>query len=105
MVPGAKMQHGSLHRADLLLAGLCPALRAESLNVLAKSFLTAMDSPRADADDGAGWEVFAADLGAAGGDDAFEDESGGGVHAEVFLDAGVHVGEVLLGEGEVDIAG
>lgn len=105
MIPRAKMQHGPLHRADLLLARLGPALRAERLDLLAESFLVAMDGPRADADDGAGWEVFAADLGAAGGDDAFEDEAGGRVHAVVFLDAGVHVGEVLLGEGEVHVAG
>ena len=105
MVPSAKMQHGPLHRADLVLTRLSPALRAESLNILAESFLIAMGGPRANANDGAGGEVFAADLGAAFGDDAFEDESRGGVHAEVLLDAGVHVGEVLLREGEVDVAG
>ena len=92
MVPSAKMQHGPLHRADFLLARLYPALRAESLNILAKSFLIAMDSPRADADNGAGGEMFATDLGAAGGNNTFEDESGGGVHAVILLDAGVHVG-------------
>lgn len=105
MVPGAKMQHGPLHQADLLLARLGPAAGAESLDVLAENLLVAPDGPRADADDGAGGEVVAADLGTAGGDDAFEDEAGGGVHAEVFLDAGVHVGKVLLGEVEVDVAG
>lgn len=105
MVPRTKVQHGPLHRADLLLASFRPALRPERLNILAERLFVAMHGPGADADDGAGGEVFAADLGAAGGDDAFEDEAGGRVHTEVFLDAGVQVGEVLLGEVEVDVAG
>ena len=105
MVPRAKMQHGPLHRADLLLASLRPALRPERLHVRAEGRLVAVHGPGADADDGAGGEVVAADAGAAGGDDAFEDEARGRVHAEGFLDAGVQVGEVLLGEGEVDVAG
>lgn len=105
MIPRSKMQHGPLHRSHLLLARLRPTLRTKRLHILAERFLVASDGPRADADDGACGEVVAADGGAAGGDDAFEDEAGGRVHAEVLLDAGVHVGEVLLGEGKVDVAG
>lgn len=99
------MQHRPLHRAHLLLAGFRPALGPEGLDVLAECFFVAVHGPGADAYDCAGGELLAADLGAAGGHDALEDEAGSRVHAEVLLDAGVHVGQVLLGEVEIDVAG
>ncbi len=104
MIPGPKMQHGPLHPPHRLLARLRPPLRPKRLHVLPERLFVPVHGPRADADNGAGGEVVTADGGAAGGDDAFEDEARGRVHAEVFLDAGVHVGEVFLGEGEVDVA-
>ncbi len=104
MIPGPKMQHAPLHPPHRLLARLRPPLRPKRPHVLPERLFVPVHGPRADADDGAGGEVVAADGGAAGGDDALEDEARGRVHAEVFLDAGVHVGEVLLGEGEVDVA-
>ena len=105
MVARAEMKHCPLHLAHLLLTRLRPALRPESVDVVAENLLVTLHGPLADSDDGAGGIVLAADLGAASGDDAFELEAGSRVHAESFLDAGVHVGQVLLGEGEVDVAG
>ena len=105
VVSCTEMQHGPLHSANLFLAGLGPALGAENLDVVAEGLLIAPDSPGADANDGTGREVLSTDLGAAGGDDALEDEARGRVHAEVLLDAGVHVGKVLLREVEVYVAG
>lgn len=104
MVPRAEMKHCPLHLAHLLLTRLRPALRAVSVDVLAENLLIPLHGPLADSDDGAGGVVLAADLGAAGGDNTFELEAGSRVHTESFLDAGVHVGQVLLGEGEVDVA-
>ena len=105
MIPRAEMKHRPLHLAHLLLIRVRPALRPVSVDVLAEHLLVPLHGPLADSHNGAGGVVLAADLGAAGGDDAFELEAGGRVHAESFLDAGVHVGQVLLGEGEVDVAG
>ena len=105
MVPRAEMKHCPLHLAHLLLTRLRPTLRPESVDVLAKNLLVTLHGPLADSYDGAGGVMLAADLGAASGDDAFELEAGSRVHAESFLDAAVHVWQVLLGEGEVDVAG
>ena len=105
MVARAEMKHCSLHLAHLLLTRLRPALRPESVDVLAENLLVTLHGPLADSDDGTGGVVLPADLGAAGGNDAFELEAGSRVHAESFLDAGVHVGQAFLSEGEVDVAG
>ena len=105
MVPRPEMKHCPLHLAHFLLTRLRPTLRPESVDVLAKNLLVTLHGPLADSDDSAGGVVLAADLGPAGWDDAFELEAGSRVHAESFLDARVHIGQILLGKGEVDVAG
>lgn len=90
-----ELQHGPFHFFELIRRGFDPSLRAEGIDVFAKDFGPAVDDPGVAADNGASWDVFAGDFHALGWDDAFQEEAGGRVHAEGFLDDGVEIGEFL----------
>lgn len=95
MIPRPKQKHRPLHPPQLLPIPppLKPPLRPIAINIPSEGGFVALDDDGTAADDRAAGDEAVADRGAGGGDDAFEVEAEGGLHAEGFLDAGVEVGE------------
>lgn len=80
---------------------LDPALRPETLNVVAEDLRVAVDDPRVGAHGRAGGDEAAGDGGAARGRDPREGHADGGVQAQGFVHDGLEVGQAIcLGEGD-----